>query len=158
MAILEDALSEFELELNPSKTRVIELPQELDNPGIQELRGFASITLSNRHLISCIFHARIHAPRKISETTILRYAVSRPSPIAKLPTPICSSRSFFAVTRAGVCKPPLGSFCLANDSSRAEQANIHQTIHSMIENAHMNHSSEIACFYGAALVLTFESC
>ena len=40
LTILEDALAEFELELNPLKTKISDLPQELDNPGIQEIRTF----------------------------------------------------------------------------------------------------------------------
>ena len=40
LTALEDALAEFELELNPQKTEIVSLPQELENPGIQELRGF----------------------------------------------------------------------------------------------------------------------
>jgi hypothetical protein len=115
LAILEDALSEFELELNPSKTRIIELPQELDNPGIQELRGFRfrSHYQAERSDLLHFFTRAFALHEKFPETTILRYAVSRLSPIrAKLANadlfqsliskPLRTSREFG--------KLPLGSF------------------------------------------------
>jgi hypothetical protein len=59
LAILEDALAEFELELNPAKTTIYELPQELENPGIQELRRFEFRPNHERSDLMHFFNARV---------------------------------------------------------------------------------------------------
>lgn len=158
LAILEDALSEFELELNPSKTRIVELPQELDNPGIQELRSFRF--RSSRAEKSDLLHFFTRAfalHEKFPETTILRYAVSRLSPTRIKPAnaDLFQSLVLQAVTyEPGVWQIAIRQIlALRATHSGLSKANIGQTIHSMIRKcAHMNHSSEIAWSLWAALV------
>ncbi len=158
LAILEDALSEFELELNPAKTKIVELPQELDNPGIQELRGFRF--RSNRAEKSDLLHFFTRAfalHERFPETTILRYAVSKLSPkrIKRDNADLFQSLLLQAVTyEAGVWQIAIKRLVvLQGIHSGLSKADISQTIHSMIRKcAHMNHSSEIAWSLWAALV------
>ena len=82
LTLLEDALAELELELNPVKTAIHELPQELDNPGVQELRRFEFRTKygSERSDLLQFFTRAFDLQRKFPDKAILRYAVSRLSP------------------------------------------------------------------------------
>lgn len=159
LAILEDALSEFELELNPSKTKIIELPQELDNPGIQELRGFPfrSLYRAERSDLLHFFTRAFALHQQFPDTTILRYAVSRLSPIR---TKAANADVFQALVLQAVAYEPgvwpiaiRQLLALRGTHPGRSKANIGETIHSMIRKcAHMNHSSEIAWSLWAALV------
>jgi hypothetical protein len=80
LTLLEDALAELELELNPFKTGIYELPQELDNPGVQELRKFEFRTRYERSDLLQYFTRAFDLQRKFPDKAILRYAVSRLSP------------------------------------------------------------------------------
>ena len=82
LTLLEDAFAEFELELNPVKTAIYELPQEFDNPGVQELRKFEFRTrsLSERSDLLQFFTRAFDLQRKFPDKAILRYTVSRLSP------------------------------------------------------------------------------
>lgn len=84
LTLLEDTLAAFELELNPDKTAIYELPQELDNPGIQELRKFEFRTqyVAERSDLLQFFTRAFELQRKFPEKAILRYAVSRSAPDA----------------------------------------------------------------------------
>jgi len=158
LAVLEDALSEFELELNPAKTRIVELPQELENPGIQELRGFRfdSSRAGKSDLLHFFTRAfALHA--KFPETTILRYAVSTLSPThtKRDNADLFQSLVLQAVTyEPGVWQIAIKQLlALRAIHSDLTKADISLTIHSMIRKcAHMNHSSEIAWSLWAALV------
>src|SRR5207253_3878392 len=82
LKMLEDALAELELELNPVKTAIYELPQELDNPGVQELRKFEFRPRyqAERSDLLQFFTRAFDLQRKFPDKAILRYAVSRLSP------------------------------------------------------------------------------
>jgi hypothetical protein len=162
LATLEDALSEFELELNPAKTKIIELPQELDNPGIQELRGFRFRSSRAEKSDLLHFFSRAFAlHEKFPETTILRYAVSRLSPTRTKPNNAALFQSLVlqAVTyEPGVWQMAIKQLLtLRTTYSDLSKAEIGQTIHSMIRKcAHMNHTSEIAWSLWAALVFEIK--
>jgi len=79
LTALEDALAEFELELNPQKTQIVALPQELENPGIQELRGFRIRGYNKSAERSDLLHFFTRAfarQREFPDKSILRYAVA----------------------------------------------------------------------------------
>src|SRR5260370_12821769 len=78
LTILEDALAEFELELNPHKTSIDQLPQELDNPGIQELRTFAirDHPVGQQSDLLHLFSRAFDLQRSHPDKNILRYAVA----------------------------------------------------------------------------------
>jgi reverse transcriptase-like protein len=160
LAILEDALSEFELELNPSKTKIVELPQEIDNPGIQELRSFRFRLhhyQAERSDLMHFFTRAFELHQRFPDTTILRYAVSRLSPTLTKPANVDLVQALILQAVAyepGVWQIAIDQLlALRTTNPGRSKANIDQTIHSMIRKcAHMNHSSEIAWSVWAALV------
>ena len=159
LAILEDALGEFELELNPTKTTILELPQEIDNPGIQELRSFPFRPQyqAQRSDLMHFFTRAFALHKKFTETTILRYAVSRLDPLQIKSTnaDLVQALILQAVAYEPGVWPTAIKQLLALRSANpgCGKNNIDQTIHAMIRKcAHMNHSSEIAWSVWAALV------
>lgn len=79
LASLEEALSEFELELNPQKTVIEELPIPLEDDAIAELRKFP-IRLSakgQRFDLIHFFNRAFALSKQARERPILRYAVGR---------------------------------------------------------------------------------
>ena len=157
LAILEDALAEFELELNPAKTAISELPQELDNPGIQELRSFDIRPKHERSDLMHFFTRAFTLHRQFPEKAILRYAVSRLSPgNTKLPNAELIQRLILQAVayESGVWPMAIEQLLHLHQTHPTQGTeDIGATIHSMIRRcAHLNHSSEVAWSLWAALV------
>ena len=78
LTVLEDALADFELELNPHKTSIDQLPQQLDNPGIQELRRFnvRDHPVGQQSDLLHLFSRAFDLQRLFPDKNILRYAVA----------------------------------------------------------------------------------
>ena len=159
LTLLEDALAEFELELNPDKTAICELPQELDNPGIQELRKFHFRTQgqSERSDLLQFFTRAFDLQRKFPDTAILRYAVSRLSPVTVKPENAALMQSLIlqAVTyEPGVWPMAIDQLRFLREAySLTDRSSIDVVIHTMIhKSAPLNHSSEVAWSLWAALV------
>lgn len=77
--LLQEQLSEFELELNPRKTNILDLPQPIETPGVAELRAFDFSDKSDGptnikliHFFERAFELSIQYP----EDPILKYAIS----------------------------------------------------------------------------------
>jgi hypothetical protein len=159
LAVLENALTEFELELNPAKTSITELPQELDNPGIQELRRFAFRTRyqSQRSDLMHFFTRAFALQRVFPDKAILRYAISRLSPTtAKAANADLLQRLILQAVsyESGVWPMAIKQLIrLHRTHSSQSAADIGLTIHAIIRNyAHLNHSSEVAWSLWAAIV------
>jgi hypothetical protein len=163
LAVLEDALAEFELELNPAKTNIFELPQELDNPGIQELRSFkfrAPYQAERSDLVH-FFTRAFSLHREFPDKPILRYAVSRlPASTVKVANAsLMQALILQAVSyESGVWPMAIDQLLkLHNAQSVMATADIGVTIHSMIRKcAHLNHSSEVAWSLWAALIFKIK--
>ena len=149
----------LELELNPVKTSIYELPQELDNPGIQELRKFEFRTryLAERSDLLQFFTLAFALQRKFADKAILRYAVSRLSPAT---AKTANAALMQALILQAVTYEP-GVWPMAIDQLRVlrgthpgiDTSNIGVAIHAMIrKRAPLNHSSEVAWSLWAALV------
>jgi hypothetical protein len=159
LTFLEDALAELELELNPAKTAIYKLPQELDNPGIQELRKFEFRTRypAERSDLLQFFTRAFELQRKFADKAILRYAVSRLSP-ATVKT--ANAELMQALILQAVTYEP-GVWLMAIDQLRLlhfahpakDRSSIGNVIHAMIRrSAPLNHSSEVAWSLWAALI------
>jgi hypothetical protein len=157
LTLLEDALAELELELNPAKTAVYELPQELDNPGVQELRKFEFRTLYERSDLLQFFTRAFDLQRKFPDKAILRYAVQRLSPDTVRPGNAALMQSL--ILQAVTYEP--GVWPMAIDKLRLlhvthpskDRSTIGVVIHAMIrKSAPLNHSSEVAWSLWAALI------
>lgn len=158
LTLLEDALAELELELNPAKTGIFELPQELDNPGIQELRKFRFRSVQTERSDLLHFFTRAFAlHRQYPDKAILRYGVSRLSSTttSRRNAELMEALILQAVTyESGVWPMAIDQlFVLHAKVPGRSNANVGATIHSMIQKfAHLNHSSEVAWSLWAALV------
>ncbi len=78
--ILQDSLAEFELQLNPRKTRIIELPSTLDTLWVQELSSF-TISSTNASILRTqlirYFSRAFELARLFPGEPVLKYAVRR---------------------------------------------------------------------------------
>jgi hypothetical protein len=159
LTLLEDALAEFELELNPVKTAIYELPQELDNPGVQELRKFEFRTryLSERSDLLQFFTRAFDLQRKFPDKAILRYAVSRLSPatVKTANAALMQALILQAVTyESGVWPMAIDQLRVLHIAQPGtDRSSIGTVIHAMIrKSAPLNHSSEVAWSLWAALI------
>jgi len=160
LTALEDALAEFELELNPQKTEIVSLPEGLENPGIQELRGFRvreyNQTVERSDLLH--FFTRAFArQREFPDKSILRYAVA-----ALVNRTIHAANSALLqslVLQCVIAEPGVWPFAvrllreLRTTHLSLPIKPIRQTIHRIIrKSAPVRHSSEVAWSLWAALV------
>nr|MDQ3313768.1 RNA-directed DNA polymerase [Verrucomicrobiota bacterium] len=147
LSVLEDALTEFELELNPAKTSIKELPQELDNPGIQELRRFEFRTQyqAQRSDLMHFFTRAFALHKEYPDKAILRYGVSRLSPgtTTRANADLLQRLILQAVSyEPGVWPMAINQLIHLYRSHPLLNVNdIGVTVHAMIRNyAHLNHS------------------
>jgi hypothetical protein len=147
LAVLEDALAQFELELNPAKTNISELPQELDNPGIQELRcfKFRPTYQAERSDLLHFFTRAFALHRDFPDKPILRYAVSRlpASNVKAANAALMQALILQAVAyESGVWPMAIDQLLELHDAQPAVTTiDIGTTVHSMIRKcAHLNHS------------------
>jgi hypothetical protein len=163
LTLLEDALAEFELELNPHKTCIAELPQELENPGIQELRGFRvrKHVLGQRSDLFHLFTRAFDLQRRFPDRNILRYAVAllRKTDINAKNASLLQDLVLQAVAyEAGVW--PMAIYQLRSlhlQHPGLSTFEISETVHSLINRcASLSHSSEVAWSLWAALIFNLN--
>jgi hypothetical protein len=163
LTLLEDALAEFELELNPHKTSIAELPQKFENPGIQELRGFQirAHRLGQRSDLFHLFTRAFDLQRQFPDSHILRYAAAllRKTDIDAKNASLLQDLILQAVAyEAGVW--PIAIYQLRSLHQRhpsLSTVEINETVHSLIKKcARLGHSSEVAWSLWAALVFNLK--
>lgn len=79
ISILQEALAEYELELNPGKTKIIQLPLPLEDSWVAELRSFNFRTKQSSQLTDLLhfFDKAFELMRLNPQKHVLRYAISR---------------------------------------------------------------------------------
>lgn len=79
LAVLEEALADYELELNPQKTSIEELPISIEDEAIEELRTFQIRTTSQGQRFDLLhfFNRAFALAKQKPDRPILRYAVGR---------------------------------------------------------------------------------
>ena len=77
VAILQQALAEFELQLNPGKTRVIELPVPLEPNWVSELRSFNFNSTPFTWDLRRYFDRAFDLSRTNRDSEVLKYAIQR---------------------------------------------------------------------------------
>ena len=79
LAALEEALAEYELELNPQKTSIEELPISIEDEAIEDLRTFPIRTTSQGQRFDLLhyFNRAFAFAKQKPDRPILRYAVGR---------------------------------------------------------------------------------
>lgn len=81
LSVLQGVLTDFELQLNPGKTQIIDLPSPVDNPWTSELRvfSFRRGTRSQRYDLIRYFDRSFELAAENPADPVLRYAVGRMS-------------------------------------------------------------------------------
>jgi hypothetical protein len=163
LTVLEDALADFELELNPHKTSIDQLPQQLDNPGIQELRRFnvRDHPVGQQSDLLHLFSRAFDLQRLFPDKNILRYAVAslRKTAIAEVNASLLQELVLQAVAyEAGVWPMAIRQLSsLHSLFSGLSKSEISDTIHSLVKRcASLSHSSEVAWSLWAALVFRIK--
>ena len=79
LATLQRALSEYGLALNPNKTVIVELPEEIDSTGVTSLRCFRFRTSASGQLsdITNYFNQAFRTAKEYPQEQILKYSVKR---------------------------------------------------------------------------------
>jgi hypothetical protein len=77
LAVLQSVLSEYELQLNPRKTEIVELPIALDAPWASELRVFQIRPRSQSNDLLRYFSRAFELAKSFPEENVLKFAISR---------------------------------------------------------------------------------
>lgn len=79
LAILQEALREYELELNPRKTRIVELPQIIESPAISQIRAFAfrADARAQESDLLRFFNLLFELESEHSDEGVLRFGISK---------------------------------------------------------------------------------
>jgi hypothetical protein len=157
LATLEEALAEYELELNSLKTSIQELPLELDNTAIVALREhpFQESGASDSSLVSFFNQAFILAKENPSKA-ILRFAVGRIKNLKETPKNHKLAQDLVlqsATIEPGVWRSAIPVLQRLHAKSNLPEDPIRSVIEVTIrQQAPRQHSSEVAWALWAALV------
>ncbi len=79
LAILQGLLNEYELQLNPAKTRIEDLPLPIDNTWTSEIRlmNFRSNPRSQHFDLIWFFDRTVELAKRFPKDGVIRYAISR---------------------------------------------------------------------------------
>lgn len=103
--VLQDALAEYELQLNPRKTRILAAPTSLETPWVQELAAFTlgslKATVLEAQLIR-YFSRAFDLANALPGEPVLKYAVRRISEVDTKQAAALTQRLLF---QAGVADP-----------------------------------------------------
>jgi len=158
--VLEKILSAYELALNPRKTRVIELPHNLEAPWADPLRSFKFRTTSSGQLndLICFFDKAFELHNSYPDEAVLQFAVGRLRSLnvdasnwvvfqqllldCAAPEPACLPYVLEAIIRR------------ANAGASPAIAQIEEVLNSLIvDHSSLAHSSEVAWALWACLAL-----
>lgn len=78
-SVLQEALAEYELSLNPDKTEIVELPDSLEKPWVSRIRCFGINDSGKKQLFDLVafFDEALAQSRENRKDSILKYALSR---------------------------------------------------------------------------------
>ncbi len=162
LSTLEEALLEFELHLNPSKTYVVHLPQRLEDSWVAELKNMELLPGSyqfKRQLIH-FFDRAFELARSFPTENVLKYAAGRMSRIR-----IWRYRHEMAEdlliqcarVEAGALPAVLASILRNPNRVSRRTRLLKEMLHSVImEHAPQRHSSEVAWSIWACVALKLQ--
>ena len=157
LAVLEEALSDYELELNPLKTAIVELPDQIDNPAIVSLRGHRldeHLGSGNSSLVS-FFNKAFEFAKSHPNKPVLRYAVGRINRLSNYTNPDLTQDLVLqcATVEPGVWPTAIPILLKLDSSSGLKKEAVRIVIEStLLQEAPRQHSSEVAWALWAALV------
>ena len=159
LATLQSVTAEFSLQLNPSKTRIIALPEPIDESWVSELRifPFRSDRKSQRYDLIHYFNRAFELAKLHPAQAVLKYAISRTDGIAIDP----NNWSLFQhlILQSATSEPGALSFVIEQLKFYSEQhyqldgAALASALSSIVTTqAPLGHGSEVAwALWGAIL-------
>jgi hypothetical protein len=159
---LESALLEFELHLNPNKTKVVSLPQQLEDPWVAELKGaeLDASTSNFRNQLFRFFDRAFESARAHSTENVLKYAAGRIANIRVREDHYDMVEDLLiqcARVEAGALPLVLNSILRSRLSTPKRASRRTELLHRLIwEHAPQRHSSEVAWSIWACIALKFK--
>lgn len=151
LSVLQGVLTEFELQLNPRKTQIVDLPSPVDNPWSSELRVFLFRrgARSQRYDLIRYFDRSFELAAERPADPVLRYAVSRTSSVVVAPQ---NWSLYQHLLLQAVCSEPgalpfgLDQLKRYSDASyKLDTTAVSSALHSIvIDHAPRGHGSEVA--------------
>ncbi|HDY7531187.1 TPA: RNA-directed DNA polymerase [Vibrio vulnificus] len=164
LSVLQEVLSLFELELNTSKTKIIQLPQQLDPQWLHELQKFEinMVTpLAQRRTLLSFFDMTMDYLAKEPHEPILKYAVIRTSShIVQSSNYALYQRILLQWATAEPSTLPIVIDFIAfyrNAGIEIDVEEVKKTLEFIIiENARQNHTSEICWAIWGMMLLNIQ--
>ena len=148
---LAAVLGKYELQLNPRKTRILELPEPIDNLWVSELRSFRfhSSNRSQGYDIVHYFNRAFELAKAHSDEPVLKYAMSRMRSVVieEKHWPLFQHLLFQSVmSEPGTLPDVIDYLKLYQEQSYSvETGLLQQVLYSLItRHAPLGHSSEVA--------------
>lgn len=162
LSVLENALLQFELHLNPSKTSVSRLPERLEDSWVTKLKGFYLNPFDPRfesHLIE-FFDSAFELSRAYPGSNVLKYAVGRIAKVQNWNQHYELAEDLLmqcARVEAGSLPLVLASIFLNPTGSQPRISRRRDLLLRIIsEHAPQRHSSEVAWSLWAMIALGFQ--
>jgi hypothetical protein len=150
LSVLQYALLGFELHLNPSKTRILSLPQRIEEPWADTIKGFILDPMSASFKTQLIhfFDTAFELCHTFPDTGVLKYAVGRIANIRDWKAHYDIAEDLLvqaARVEAGALPVVLNTILRqpVADHARKERRR-HLMLRTIVEHAPQRHSSEVA--------------
>lgn len=159
---LEHALLEFELHLNPSKTKVVSLPQRIEDAWVAELKHIELNSLGKnfRGQLLRFFDRAFELARTYPTENVLKYAVGRVANIRFWRRHYEMVEDLLiqcARVEAGALPFVLSSILQSPISTSTRMSSRKELLHRLVvEHAPQRHSSEVAWSLWACIALKFQ--
>lgn len=159
---LEHALLEYELHLNPTKTKVISLPQRIEDPWVSELKGaeLDSLAPNFRNQLFRFFDRAFELARTHPAENVLKYAAGRVANIETWEDHYELVEDLLiqcARVEAGALPFVLITVLRSPANPRIRATRRKELLHQIImEHAPQRHSSEVAWSLWACIALKFR--
>ena len=151
LSVLQGILNDFELQLNPRKTRIIYLPSPVESPWTSELRLFRirAGASSQRYDLIGYFDRSFELASEYPADAVLRYAVSRTSSVTVAQT---NWPLFQHLLLQAVCSEP-GALLFgleqlkryADAAYKLDVSAVHTALHNvLLDHAPRGHGSDVA--------------
>lgn len=158
LSSLQSILSEFELSLNPTKTSILELPQDVEKPWVRQLSAFdlrEDLPMSKGRLLD-FFQLAFELKRQYSADSVLGFALSRFTNIRHSAHWSTFEQLLYQCARVDVTTlSKVVGLLVKNtlDGLGLQRDLLQQVIsNTVIECAPLRHSSEVAWAIWAAMV------
>jgi Reverse transcriptase (RNA-dependent DNA polymerase) len=162
LGTLENLLGEFELQLNPAKTKIVELPQQIESPYVSMLRqGLPPPNVATTAVWIDYFNRALQEAQVAPSDTVLRYAIGalRGSSVSPKAWPLVQSLLWQCIAIDPGCIRFVVDILLLSriDGQVVDQLIARKALNALIESsAGVGHGSEVVWSIWAAMTLNAE--